>query len=257
MKMSELAKIEEESRMVKQKILNHRKSSLVRYQELAVGQKGLIPLLKYEILTTPFIIGMPSLLGYYLRNRFAKFLFGEIGSNCVFGNYINVSSPHKIKLGNNVLISDNCKLDVKGGIKTDLIIGDNVLIGKNTVLRSRFGGSLKIGNNVGIGDNCIIAARDTSVKLGDNVLVSAYCYIMGGRFHNFERNDIPIAAQPLLPGKGVVIEDNVWLGGGVKVLDGITIGRDSIVGAGAVVTKDIPEFCIAVGVPAKVVKKRR
>jgi len=56
---------------------------------------------------------------------------------------------------------------------------------------------------------------------------------------------------------GIVIEDNIWMGSGTKVLDGVKVGRDSVIGAGAVVTRDIPEFVIAVGVPAKVIKERK
>ena len=132
-----------------------------------------------------------------------------------------------------------------------------MLFGEISILRFRFGVTIKIVNQSGIGDNCIIAARNTSVTLGDSVLVGAYSYIMGGGSHSFDRTDIPIAAQPLLTAKGVVIEDDVWLGGGVKVLEGVTIGRGSVIGAGAVVTKNIPEFSIAVGIPANVIRKRK
>lgn len=56
--------------------------------------------------------------------------------------------------------------------------------------------------------------------------------------------------------KGIVIEDDCWLGTGVKILDGVTIGKGSVIGAGAVVTKNIPSYSVAVGVPAKVISKR-
>lgn len=240
----------------KSKLLDSKQSIFRGYQELAIGQYGIFSLLKYELLTIPFN-AMTGALGYYLRRCFAKHLFGEVGSNVIFGNNIGLCSPHRIRLGNNVAISDRVRLDVKGDEGTRISIGDYVIIGANTILRSRFGGTIEIGNNSGIGDNCIIAARNTSVILGDSVLIGAYCYIMGGGSHSFDRTDIPIAAQPLLPAKGVVIEDDVWLGGGVKVLDGITIKRGSVIGTGAVVTKDIPEYSIAVGVPAEVVRKRK
>ena len=240
----------------KPKLLNSKRSMFRRYQELAVGRYGLFSLLKYELLTIPFG-GMPGALGYYLRRRFARYLFDKVGSNVIFGNNISLYSPHKIRLGNNVAISSNCRLDLKSEGNTNLSIGNNVLIGANTIIRCRFGGTLDIGDNLVIGDNCIIASRDTSVKIGDKVLIAAYCYIIGGSSHNFERVDIPIYDQPLTPAKGLVIEDDVWLGAGVKVLDGVTIGRGSVIGAGAVVTESIPEFSIAVGIPAKVIRKRK
>lgn len=247
---------QEKELVTKPKLLNSNRSMFRRYQELAVGRYSLLSLLKYELLTIPFS-GLSGALGYYLRSRFARHLFDKVGSNVIFGNNISLYSPHKIRLGNNVAVSGNCRLDVKGDGNTNLSIGNNVLIGANTIMRCRFGGTLEIGNNTGIGDNCIVASRDTSVKIGDKVLMAAYCYIMGGPGHNIERADIPIDDQPLTPSKGLVIEDDVWLGAGVKVLDGVKIGRGSVIGAGAVVTENIPEFSIAVGIPAKVIRKRK
>ena len=247
--------LEEEELVTKRKLLNSKKSSLSRYHELAVGEDSLVSLLKYELLTIPFTL-IPGALGYYLRRRFAKHLFKQVGSNVIFGNQIYLYAPHKVSLGHNVAISDGCRLDVKGDDNTRMSIGNDVLIGTNTILRSRFGGTVIIANGVSVGDNCIIAARDTSVILGDNVLIGAFCYIIGGRAHSFERLDIPVADQPLLPADGVRIEDGVWVGGGVKILDGITIGKGAIIGAGAVVTQNIPEMSVALGVPASVIRKR-
>ncbi len=73
--------------------------------------------------------------------------------------------------------------------------------------------------------------------------------------HNFSDPNIPINQQGLTC-KGILIEDDCWLGTGVRVLDGVTIGRGSIVGAGAVVTKSLPPYSIAVGVPARVIDRR-
>ncbi|RKY00761.1 hypothetical protein DRP77_10865 [Candidatus Poribacteria bacterium] len=239
----------------KTRILDRGRSQVRRYQEMAVGRRGLIHLLKYEVMIIPFS-GMPGALGYYLRRCFAKYLFGEVGSNVVFGNNIRLCSPHRIRLGSSVAISDGCRLDVKGEGDTGIYIGDDVIIGANVILRSRFGGTIRIGDNVSIGDNCLIAARKTSVEIGRDVMIGAYCYIMGGGAHSFERTDIPMIKQPFQPARGVLIEEDVWIGGGVKILDGVTIGKGSVIGAGAVVTRDIPELCVAVGVPAQVIRKR-
>jgi acetyltransferase-like isoleucine patch superfamily enzyme len=74
--------------------------------------------------------------------------------------------------------------------------------------------------------------------------------------HNFADPTQPICKQGNSY-KGITVEEDCWLGSGVRVLDGVTIGRGSIIGAGAVVTKDIPPYSIAVGVPAKVVSQRK
>jgi acetyltransferase-like isoleucine patch superfamily enzyme len=69
--------------------------------------------------------------------------------------------------------------------------------------------------------------------------------------HVFEDPKTPIRLQGIRA-EGIIIKDDVWLGTGVRVLDGITIGKGSIVGAGAVVTKDVPDYAIVTGVPARV-----
>ena len=71
-----------------------------------------------------------------------------------------------------------------------------------------------------------------------------------------ERTDIPISLQGA-ECKGIEIGDNVWLGSGVRVLDGCTIGKDSVIGTNSFVNTDIPEFAIAAGIPAQIVKMRK
>jgi acetyltransferase-like isoleucine patch superfamily enzyme len=93
------------------------------------------------------------------------------------------------------------------------------------------------------------------LEIGDQVLIAPHVYIGGVSYH-FDRTDLSIAEQGVNPQGGAYIGDNVWLGANVTVLDGVTIGHDAIVAAGAVVTKDIPPFGIAMGVPAKVVRSR-
>ena len=96
----------------------------------------------------------------------------------------------------------------------------------------------------------------SGITIGHSVLVSGNCYIGGGLYIS-DRLDIPMMDQGLYSKGPVVIEDDVWLGAGVVVLDGVQIGRGSIVGAGAVVAKDLPDYAIAVGIPADVIKFRR
>ena len=95
------------------------------------------------------------------------------------------------------------------------------------------------------------------MTIGDNCLFAAHGYLVAGGNHDMSRTDIPIIQQPSVSRGGITIEPNVWLGARVTVLDGVTIGRDSVVGAGAVVTHDIPPFAVAAGVPARVIRDRR
>ncbi len=98
---------------------------------------------------------------------------------------------------------------------------------------------------------------ETGLVLGSNVLIAGMCYIVAGGTHGFDRTDVPVVRQAMVSKGGVTVEDNCWIGANVTVLDGVTIGRDSIIGAGAVVARSLPEFVIAVGVPARVVKLRK
>lgn len=117
--------------------------------------------------------------------------------------------------------------------------------------------TLIIGSNVQINDFVHISAWE-KVIIGNNVLIASKVYISDvshGKINsdNYNINLTPLE-QPLYC-KKVEIEDNVWIGENVCILPGVHIGKNSIIGAGSVVTKDIPPYCIAVGVPAKVIKK--
>lgn len=230
-----------------------KKSAFAKYQELCIGSSDLWFLLKYEVITS--LLGpLPGALGLALRGKLLKTILDRVGSNVVFGRNIVLRHPRKIHLGNNVIIEDNCVLDAKGKNNKGIFIGNNVTIGRNCVLSCK-NGDLNIGNNTIININVFIQSAKR-VDIGKDVGIGAYCYIMGAGDHIMTRTDIPIMAQGQIV-KGITIEDNAAIGTGAKIKDGITIGRDAFIGAGAVVTKSIPEFSIAVGVPAKVIKKRK
>ena len=114
-------------------------------------------------------------------------------------------------------------------------------------------GGLSIGRNVGLNMGCWINARG-GVEIGDNVIVGPYCVIHSAN-HRWDRLDLPIQQQGYEE-KPVCIGNDVWLGARVTVLPGVTIGDSAIVGAGAVVTKDIAPNAIAGGNPAQVIRWR-
>lgn len=109
----------------------------------------------------------------------------------------------------------------------------------------RNGASIQIGNNVGISSSSITSFE--SVTIGNNVRIGANCVIMDGDFHL----DDPRTSPP----RPVIICDNVWLGYGVVVMKGVTIGENSIIGVNSVVTKDIPANVVAAGNPCKIIKE--
>jgi maltose O-acetyltransferase len=113
------------------------------------------------------------------------------------------------------------------------------------------------GNGVSIGASCQIneRVRLDNVVIGNNVMIARECIVLGKTHLNDDVN-VPMAEQGRSEAYTSVIEDDVWLGLRVIIMPGITIGQGSIVGAGAVVTKDIPAFTIWGGVPAKQIKSR-
>jgi len=188
--------------------------------DLFVGKRGFCNLLKYELITMLFQ-NMPGALGIFCRNLFYPMLFKKVGKGVSFGRGITVRHPGKITIENDVVIDDG-----------DVTLEKNVNIGFNSMI---FSGS--------------------SVSLGENTILASFVYIIGGG-HDYSRTDIPVSEQEK-PSLGIRVERNCWLGAGVKVFDGVNIGEDTIVGAGAVVIRDIPAFSIAAGVPARVAKSRK
>ncbi|OON95435.1 MAG: maltose acetyltransferase [Epulopiscium sp. Nele67-Bin005] len=113
-----------------------------------------------------------------------------------------------------------------------------------------FGFNIEIGDNFYTNHNCTIL-DGAKVTIGNNVFIAPNCCISTANHPlDFEQRNAGI--EYAVP---ITICDNVWLGAGVIVLGGVTIGKNSVIGAGSVVTKDIPEGVIAVGNPCKVLRK--
>ena len=227
-------------------------SKLQKYQALVIGEKGIWSLFKYEFVTL-FSSWIPGAVGLLLRSKLYPLLLGSCGRGVVFGSNVVLRHPGKLRLKSNIVIDDNSVLDAKGNDNQGIDIGDNVFVGRNTIIYCQ-NGDVEIGDNANIGSNCqIFSAR--RVQIGNNVLIAAYTYLVGGG-HIYEDPDIPVIEQGRTA-SGIEIGDNVWLGASVKVLDGVSIGEGAIIAAGAVVAEDIPPFAIAGGIPAKVIKLRK
>jgi acetyltransferase-like isoleucine patch superfamily enzyme len=227
-------------------------SARAKYARLIVGRPGWGALIKYELVQL-LSQWVPGALGLVLRKRLYRSLLGACGRNVVFGQGVVLRHPHKIRLGDDVVVDDHCLLDAKGDDNTGITIGNGVFIGRNTILSCK-NGDIVLHDGVNIGFNCELfsAAR---VEVGRDVLIAAYCYLIGGD-HDWRDASIPVLAQQRRA-SGVSLGAGAWLGAGAKVLDGVTIGEGAIVGAGAVVRESVPARAVAVGVPARVVGQRQ
>ncbi len=116
-------------------------------------------------------------------------------------------------------------------------------------------GKITVGNDASIGPNCFIRAGIGPVKLGSHVTIGAYTVVVSGN-PGYTRLDIPMKRQ-LGSTHGVAIGDDVWIGVGARITDGVTVGRGCVIGTGAVVIEDVPDYAIAAGVPAKIIGTRK
>ncbi|WP_349785145.1 acyltransferase [Pedobacter sp. ASV1-7] len=156
-------------------------------------------------------------------------------------------NPFKHKKGKHSIIRSKTRMDVfpfntfELGAKS--IIEDFATINNGV-------GAVVIGNEsiIGLG-NVIIGP----VSIGNHVML-AQNIVISGLNHGYEDISIPPASQPVNV-KQIMIADDVWIGANSVITAGVSIGKHSVIGAGSVVTKDVPPFCIAVGNPARVIKR--
>jgi len=227
------------------------KSSREKYASLVVGQAGLWALLKYEIVVT-LTQACPGAIGLALRKACYPWLLGSCGRNVVFGQNVVLRHPHKIHIGNDVVIDDNCLIDAKGESNRGIRIGNGVFVGRNSILSCK-NGDIELADGANVGFNCEIFSA-SRVTIGASVLMAAYSYVIGGD-HDFSDPGKAVLDQARTSA-GVSIGAGVWMGAGAKILDGVTIGEHAVVGAGSVVREDVAPRAIAVGIPARVVSTR-
>lgn len=158
-----------------------------------------------------------------------------------------------LHLGANVFIGDRVVIfQDKNGSSVEL--AERVHLHSDTHIETGDRGSLKIGSDTHIQSRCQFSAYKAPIQIGCGVQIAPNC-----AFYPYDHGVAPgelIKKQPLQTKGGIIIDDDAWLGFGVIVLDGVRIGKGAVVGAGAVVTQDVPDGAIAVGVPARVVNMR-
>ncbi|HYT76311.1 MAG TPA: acyltransferase [Vicinamibacterales bacterium] len=232
-------------------VFSSRQTAREKYSALVVGQPGWGPLLKYE-LVQQIAQNVAGALGLALRKALYPSLLGGCGSNVIFGQNVVLRHPHKIRVGDNVFIDDNCLIDAKGRSNRGITIGSGAFIGRNSILSCK-DGDIEIADGANIGFNCEVFSA-SRVTIGRDALLAAYCYVIGGD-HDFSDPGVSVLAQGRRS-EGVAIGAGAWLGAGAKILDGVVIGDRAIIGAGAVVRESVPEGAIAAGIPARIVGQR-
>ncbi len=134
---------------------------------------------------------------------------------------------------------------------SSLSIGERVIIMDHTRIMAKRGGEILIGNNVNIGRYCIISSW-YKIVIEDNVLFSSMIWITDHQ-HEFDLRS-PVNHSNSNNLKPIIIKSGTWIGNKVTIMQGVTIGKNCVIGANSVVTKNIPDGCVAAGVPAKIIK---
>lgn len=245
---------EQEKGSVQKALLDKKKSAHKKYLDLFVGKKNLWQIIKYESIIFLFS-WIPGALGLFLRKLFYPMILGKVGKGVVFGHHITLRHPHKIFIGDNSFIDDYAVLDAKGEADQGIVLGQNVIIGRNTILSCK-GGSIELRDYANISAGCSLLS-ETKIVVGTYTFLAGHCYLVAGGNHSITRTDIPIMFQPSLTKGGITIEEDGWLGASVVVLDGVSLGKGCVVGAGAVVTKSFPDYSVVAGIPAQKIRSRK
>ena len=167
----------------------------------------------------------------------------------------NAAIHHKnLEISQNVYIGDRViiyQADKGGFVK----IGERTHLHQETIIETGAGGGIRIGSDTHIQPRCQFSAYKGNIEIGSDVQIAPFCAFYPYN-HEF-LSDKPIRQQTLTTKGGIVIEDDAWLGVRTIVLDGVRIGKGTVIAAGSVVSHDIPDHSIAVGTPARVIKTRK
>jgi acetyltransferase-like isoleucine patch superfamily enzyme len=180
------------------------------------------------------------------------FLKGHrLGSRAYAKGFSLMAAGAFAEFGSHSVIQPPVRLDGEGRIA----IGSGVMVGTGSWLHALDGDddvAIRIGDGTSIVGHCVISAA-RSVTLGRSVLLARNAYI-SDHMHAFEQLDLPVMAQGITKIGAVTIDDGAWLGENVVIGPGVRVGRGSVVGANSVVLSDVPDYSVAVGAPARVVR---
>lgn len=196
---------------------------------------------------------LPKFLRGLLRAPFFKHRNGFQ----YIGYRVRITHAKHINCGKNVKFEDYS--EIHGLAKKGLSFGNDVTIGRNVMIRPSsyyggdFGEGLIVGNNSSIGPDSYVGCSGLIV-IGDNVMFGPKCSLFAEN-HVFRDESIPIKQQGVAQ-KGIIIKNDCWIGSNVTILDGVTIGRGCVIGAGTLISKSVPPKSIIIDRRDKILKKR-
>lgn len=241
-----------DSTFIRERLYPGERSDAERYRALVLGDSGWGRLLLYESINL-VASDLPGAAGLLARRILYPSLLGSVGDGVVIGKGVTLRHPQKIHLGDQVVLDDYATIDARGAGESGIVIGDEVIIGRNAALLAK-NGEIEIGAGSNIGASSFLVSRG-GIQIGESALIGGECHVSGGAYH-FDDPAAPVMDQGIYTQGPIVVGDGVWLGMKVGVLDGVRIGDGCVIGAGAIVTEEVPDYTVAAGVPAEVVRNR-
>ena len=237
---------------VKVKDAMRSQSAMAAYRSLMYGPASMGFVMRAELIQL-CLAGMPGAAGLFLRSKLYRFMFGSISGKIVIGRNVTLRHPRKISAGSGIILDDNSVIDAKGSDNNGIILGDNVFIGRGSIVYCK-NGDITLGNQVSISSSCTLFSSN-NLTIGDQTLIGAYSYLLSGGEYDIH-SELPFVEQDGMRTNGPLsIGRNCWLATRVTVLDAAgSIGDHCVVAAGAVVTKPLPDHSVAMGIPARIVK---
>ncbi len=229
-------------------------SALARYRRLIAGPEAG----NLELFLTDAVLGLagglPGGAGIWLRSRLYSRCFAGFDKRAYLGRHVTLRCPRHVELAAGVVIDDFAQLVATSTQRPALRIGAGSFVRSFAMLNAGPPeGFVHIGAGSSVGQGTIIYGHG-GVTVGNNVMIAGQGFIVASS-HNTDDPGVAMAQQGF-SARGITIEDNVWIGAGARILDGVTIGAGAIVGANAVVNRDVAAGTVVGGVPARVLNRR-
>lgn len=204
-----------------------------------------------------FLLGwLPDPIGSKVRGLIYPKLFKSWGKNVTSKPNLDITNAAVISVGEKSTLMPYAVLQATS-TDSSITLEKGAMLDRGAFVTTVYGFKechIHLAENAYIGPFSFVVGPG-NISIGKNSMIGSHVGIYANN-HNFSDLSTPIRDQGLTR-QGIIIGEDCWLGAGVKVVDGVTIGNGCVIGAGAVVTKDIPDYSVAVGVPAHVVSKRK
>lgn len=185
--------------------------------------------------------------GKALRGIWKRLFIRKVKGLFLVGKHVTVTHGSHIRCGKNVKFEDYS--EIHGLCSEGLAFGDNVTIGRGVMIRPSSYYGIDMGKGLVMGDHSSIGPHgyvgcSGKITIGSNVMIGPKCSLFAEN-HVFDCKDTTIKEQGVKQ-KGITIEDDCWIGSNTIILDGVTIGKGSVIAAGSVISKDVPAYSVLI-----------